>query len=282
MANDSLFSKKVRCVIFAEPLEYMRIMAQSVLMIAKNFGADIVVVYCRNERQLNKAQEALDIVEIQYSKQYFKSIFELDMGFQGEITYITSPTVMDALNLLSIDDFYYVIISGLHGASHKRQTVLGGITQRLLDECPFMHLILPLEVAIDIPKSMVLAVSSKFPLNERFFKFALNRFLKMEDKLVISSLVLENDDVLKTHAYLKKLSNEFGLPNSRVELFDGFDALEEFKSFLFSLEDAILVVQQGSRKLTDKNLKRFIFNDIVLSGNIPILIVPHHSTSHLP
>ena len=57
-------------------------------------------------------------------------------------------------------------------------------------------------------------------------------------------------------------------------VYEGNNAFEDIKKVINNKIDEILVVQKGSRLLTDQLFRKFLINELVYQGQTPLVVLP--------
>ena len=108
----------------------------------------------------------------------------------------------------------------------------------------------------------------------------LSKFLNLAGsqvrKIVFFSVITQEDDYNATENYLRELVNLFSdkREDTSYELFVGRTAFEDLKRILSEKKDEFIIVQRGSRMLMDQIFRKFLINELVYEGNIPLVILP--------
>jgi hypothetical protein len=119
------------------------------------------------------------------------------------------------------------------------------------------------------------SVTEKYPLNI----LELNNYLKFLDernvKLTFFHLAAPNEGTEGMEKHLRELSDLF---SHRFEtdfaVFAGDDPFQDIKKVVVDRTDEVLVVQRGSRLLTDQLFRRFLIDELVYEGHIPLVVLP--------
>jgi nucleotide-binding universal stress UspA family protein len=188
--------------------------------------------------------------------------------------WVSEKPISVLLQELLQQDFDDLILLGLKGTGLLKQTFLGSNATKVIEEVNAITLAIPLKKVIQ-PHALTVAVSYKYPLNEAAFGKLL-AMLKQEIKVIeFITIVTASDVEAESVQYLAGLHERFqSLIPSSIRVFRGGNALSEIKAHLRHHQDRMLVVQKGSRTLSDKFFRRFLIHDLVHDASMPLLVLP--------
>jgi nucleotide-binding universal stress UspA family protein len=168
-----------------------------------------------------------------------------------------------------------VIIMGLKGTGKLKQIFIGSTVNKILDNLNRITVAVPKSLEDFEPKKLLISVHSKFSLNEVAFNFFLSIIPKSIESIIFLSIVNETDDLLDSKMFLEGLkSRVFPDLSTEAMVFYGSDTFEAIRKQFSGNNDAWLMVQKGSRALSDRLLRKFMVNDLVYDGSIPLIILP--------
>jgi len=174
------------------------------------------------------------------------------------------------------NSFYNLILVGLKKRGFLQQLIFGSTTSRLIDEINLPFIAVPANGEAFIPDKLIMAVSYHYPLNLNAYEAFIHA---IEDTIQISeviSVVTPNDNERDSERYLKSLTAEMQkrVPTT-YKLFIGEEPFKEIKSYaLYGQQNSLLVVQKGSRTLSDQFFRKFLINDLVHDGSMPLVVIP--------
>lgn len=138
-------------------------------------------------------------------------------------------------------------------------------------------------IVVAMPKDMIqfshekifVAVTDKFPLNV----VELNNFLRFIDKtktsIIFFHLGKPNEEIHEMEKQLKDLVKLFSERyHAGYAVYEGSNALTDIKKVINNKIDELLVVQKGSRLLTDQLFRKFLINELVNEGQTPLIVLP--------
>jgi hypothetical protein len=173
-------------------------------------------------------------------------------------------------------EYRNVVLAGLKTRGLLQQLLFGSTTSRLIDEVDYPLIAIPANIDPFIPEKLILALSYRYPLNQASYHRLLDALEETIQISEIISVVTPNDEVSENEAYLRKLTSEIkkDIPTTYM-LFKGEEPLKEIKKYIFSGQrNSLLVVQKGSRSLSDQFFRKFFINELVHDGSIPLVVIP--------
>jgi hypothetical protein len=193
-----------------------------------------------------------------------------------KITYhVFEQDLTTSLPLLLRTGYYHLILTGLKESGILKQIFLGSTIIQLIEDLNIPLLAAPLKLKPFIPKKVVAAINYRFPLHEEAFDKVLYIFQNHIKQLEFISIITANDSEIETIDYLEHLKYKYAR-NLIVatKSYKGEDAFKEIKTYMQKNEDSILVVQRGSRTLTDQLFRNFLINDLVYDAITPLIVIP--------
>lgn len=176
---------------------------------------------------------------------------------------------------LLTENYYDLIIAGTKGEGLFSKFILGSTTIKIIEKLNFTTIVLPLSYPNNTPKVLTVATHYKFPLNKIDFNILLTITKKFIETIQFISVKTPNDDFSKTEVYLKKLHSEFNnqVPSS-YKIFTGDSVSDELKNYVKNNPDTLMVVQKGSRAISDHLFRKFIVNELVNDNSLPLITLP--------
>jgi nucleotide-binding universal stress UspA family protein len=173
-------------------------------------------------------------------------------------------------------NYYNLILVGLKKRGVIQQLIFGSTTSRLIDEINHPFIAVPANVEAFLPDKLITAVSYHYPLNVKAFEAFVHAIEETVQVSEVISVVTPNDNEKQSQTYLQKLTEELRkkTPTS-YKLFVGEEPFKEIKSYaLYGQQNSLLVVQKGSRTLSDQFFRRFLINELVHDGSMPLVVIP--------
>ncbi len=212
----------------------------------------------------NKALEAL--------KEFAKSV----IPYPYKASYCVSEkhlqhTLSDRLK----EPFEDLVFVGMKGTGVLEKLFLGSVALQVIDQTNNSVAAIPKEINSYSHEKIFVGISEKNPFNILEFNSFL-RFIDEENtNITFFYLAKPNEETSEMKNQLRQLASLFDSRFSTdFAIYEGQNRLEDIKKVINNKIDEILVVQKGSRLLTDQFFRRFLINDLVYEGQTPLIVLP--------
>lgn len=170
------------------------------------------------------------------------------------------------------DDLVFV---GIKETSFRKKIFLGSTVIELIDDVDSTVVAMPKEMMQFSHEKIFVAVTEKHPLNI----LELNNFLNFIDEsktnITFFHLADAGEDTDAIEKKLHDLSKLFAARyDTSFEIYEKDAYFTDIKKVINNTVDELLIVQKGSRHLTDKLFRRFLINDLVFEGETPLIVLP--------
>jgi len=169
------------------------------------------------------------------------------------------------------NEYNDLIMLGLKGTGLLKQVLMGSMATRIIEELGHATVAVPLRGDAFRPTELLVGVTYRHPINEDALREVLAWFGDFIGKVRFFTVVLPDDDYTAATDHAHGLGKRFG---GEVQIFTGTDAFATVRSHLAQRPDAMLVVQRGSRALTDRLFRSFLINSLVHEGSTPLMVIP--------
>ena len=134
---------------------------------------------------------------------------------------------------------------------------------------------MPKEIDTFSHEKIFVAVTEKHPLNI----LELNKFLNLIDSkntsITFFYLAKPNEKTKGIEKHLRELCAMFvDRFNTDFAIYEGNNPFEDIKKVINNKIDELLIVQKGSRLLTEQLFRRFLINELVYEGQTPMIVLP--------
>ena len=179
------------------------------------------------------------------------------------------------LSKLLEEPFDNLIFTGIKGTGLLKQIFLGSVALQVIDSTKNIIVAMPKEIVAYSHKNIFVAVTEKHPLNI----LALNNFLNFIDSentsITFFYLAKPNEKTKNIEKYLRDLTVFFaGRFYTNFTIYEGSNTFADIKEIINNKIDEILIVQKGSRLLTDQLFRKFLINELVYEGQTPLVVIP--------
>ena len=186
---------------------------------------------------------------------------------------VSQKPLLTMLTDLSHDNYFDWVLAGSKGTGKLKRLLIGTTTLSIIDDSGHLTLAVPVQKKLAIPRTLQVGVTAKYSIN----KDQLNKVLiSLKDhikQLEFFTVIKEDEDENESRNYLLDLQKEYQVYDPQIELYKGNKALEILKDRMKNTEDSFLVLQQGSRSLTDKLFRSFMINELVYEAQTPLIVL---------
>ncbi|CAM4255315.1 universal stress protein [Gillisia hiemivivida] len=193
--------------------------------------------------------------------------------FSEDSIHVSPKPILTILNELKADRYFDWVLAGLKGTGALKRLFIGSTTVSIIDNSDHLTIAVPINMPISIPRKLLVGVNPLFPLNQHQFSNMLRTLAGKVQEVEFFSIVKDGENEDKAKDQLNRLRKEYDAYNSSISLFKGEDAFNGLKAYLEKTPDSFLVLQQGSRSLQDKLFRKFMINELVYSGQTPLIVI---------
>ena len=193
-----------------------------------------------------------------------------------KVTFSVSESHLQiTLSKLLAEPFDNLIFAGIKGTGLLKKIFLGSVALQVIESTKNIIVAMPKEIDAFSHKKIFVAVTEKHPLNI----FELNKFLNFIDSentsITFFYLAKPNEKTKNIEKHLRDLKVLFADRfNTTFEIYEGSNPFEDIKKLINNKIDEMLIVQKGSRLLTDQLFRRFLINELVYEGQTPLIVLP--------
>jgi nucleotide-binding universal stress UspA family protein len=188
---------------------------------------------------------------------------------------IFEKNLIPSLKKLVGKKFNDIVMLGTEGSGILKKYFMGSTALKIIDELNWLTITVPPFYETHFPQTLTVAVTHKYPLNRKIFSNFLGTIQNFIEQVHFLSIVTPGENVKKAHEYLLNLTQEceHNIPCT-YDLFEGSSAFDAVKNFVLDNPNTLLVVQKGSRNLSDHLFRKFFINDLVYDSSLPLIIIP--------
>jgi len=268
-------NKKNRIIVLIDLSEYSENLISFALNFAKCMDAKVILVHqvlgmvpaladkeSRNEIIRAEMEDAADhLSELAHGK------------LEDDSLVISQQPVLKILNNLKSNAYNDWVFAGLKGTGLLKRLFIGSTTLSIINESDLLTVAVPVSSVISVPKKLVVGVTHRFPLNKPQFEILLSALAQHIRGVEFFTILPDDEDEDVAQNYLLSLQSEYSAYNSSIFLTKGTDKFDALKSHVQQAEQCFLVLQQGSRSLMDELFRKFMINELVYSGSIPLIVL---------
>ncbi|MBU2492349.1 MAG: universal stress protein [Bacteroidetes bacterium] len=173
------------------------------------------------------------------------------------------------------EPFENLIFVGLKGTGLIKKILLGSVAIQIIDSTNNIVVAMPKEINTFSHEKIFVAVTEKHPFNI----LKLNNFLKFIDNkntnITFFYLAKPNEKIIGIEKQLRELSKIFADRfKTDFAIYEGHNSFDDIKKVINNKIDEMLIVQKGSRLLTDQIFRKFLINELIYDGQTPLIVLP--------
>lgn len=169
-----------------------------------------------------------------------------------------------------------LLVVGLKGTGFLKKLLIGSTVTDIIDQLNHTTVAIPAKLNPDrLSDQLTVGLSYRYPLNYSAFLGFLEMFSNAIKHVELITVVTPNEDKLESARYLRELKRKLDSKvSTEIKLFEGTDTFEEIKKYIHQKDNGVFVVQKGSRTMNDKLFRKFLINDLVYDGALPLIVLP--------
>jgi nucleotide-binding universal stress UspA family protein len=189
--------------------------------------------------------------------------------------HVSENNLIFTLPKLLEEPYNNLIFTGIKGTGILKKIFLGSVAMQIIQNTKNCIVAIPKDIEKFSHERIYVAASEKYPIN--FLE--LNRFLNLINRGCITItffyLAKPNEKLKGIETHLKAMTEMYSDKyNTTYRIFEGNNPFKDIKKVINNKIDEILVVQKGSRLLSDYLFRRFVINELVYDGQTPLVILP--------
>lgn len=227
--------------------------------------------FAENEAREHLVQQAND-----QAREKLKTLANALIPDTIEVAYYVSEIDYHVtLPELLAEPFENLIFIGLKGTGILKKLFLGSVALRIIANTENTVVAMPKGIDSFSHEKIFVAVGEKKLLNIQ----QLDNFLKFIDhentSITFFHLAKPNEDTTLIKEKLQTLSETYADRfTTNFAIYEANNRLDGIKGVINNKINEILIVQKGSRILTDQLFSRFLINELVYEGQTPLIILP--------
>jgi nucleotide-binding universal stress UspA family protein len=196
-------------------------------------------------------------------------------GFAAVSHKVVLDTLVTAVTALLSEPYDNLVVVGLKSSAALRKILIGSETVRLVNHTNGILVAIPHAVTHFSPSRVFVAVSTEFALNRDAFERALGFLGEGIEALTFFYLSGPDEQPDAVIRLLDTLAAEYSQKYPvHTAIYHGEHRNEQIKLVINNQIEEILIVQRGSRMLTDKLFRTFTINELVHEGRTPLMVLP--------
>ncbi|HRP56552.1 hypothetical protein [Agriterribacter sp.] len=196
--------------------------------------------------------------------------------------HVTERNLLLEISDLMKQGFNDYVILGIKGTGMLKKILMGSTATKIINELNAITVAVPDKLCTAssklcnlVPKHIVVTINDRYALNEPAFNNFLDTFSGSIEEIRFMSVIQSEKVANEAGAYLRVLQERYNekIP-SGYSIFKGANVFNEIRRNVQINSDTALVVQKGSRSLTDRLFRKFLIDRLVHDGSLPLVILP--------
>ena len=188
---------------------------------------------------------------------------------------VSNDSLLETLKKLLAEPKDNIILLGLKGSGILKQIFIGSVALEVIENIENTIAAIPAEMTVFSPKKLYVAVSDIMPFNvlslKSFLEFTGNEVQQINFFTISKRRHLSS----KIEKHLRQLTDFFGDQYyTNFTIYEGDNFFDTIKLVINNTIEELLVVQRGSRLITDQMFRKFMINDLVHEGQTPLIVLP--------
>ncbi|MGF1556154.1 universal stress protein [Paucihalobacter sp.] len=220
----------------------------------------------------NNEKDKFHEVEINEAREKLTSLAQERV--HGSPSMIVSPKPVRTL-IMEMQSSNYLdwVIGGLKESSLIKRILFGSTLVTLINNSALLTVAVPIRHLVEIPKKLIIAVTHKYELNKPQLEILLSAFKNQIKAVEFLTILQEDDNDDLANKYLFDLQQRYAAYNTSILILKGADKNMALKHHLEQNKQYFLVLQEGGRSFLDELFRKYLINDIIHAGNIPLIVL---------
>lgn len=193
-----------------------------------------------------------------------------------KVSFSVSEThLQTTLSNMLEEPFDNLTFVGIKGTGLLKKIFLGSVALQVINSTDNIIVAMPKEIDTYSHRKIFIAVAEKHP----FSILELNNFLKFIDSqntnITFFYLAKPNEKTTDIEKQLQDLKVLFADRfNTDYSIYEGNNPFDDIKKVINNKIDEMLIIQKGSRLLTDRFFRKFLINELIYEGQTPLVVLP--------
>lgn len=267
--------KKNRIILLIDFSKYTDILCKTALSFVDILNADVVLVH-----QVSAATPGMasidsreKIVESAKQEAFYKLTLLSDNFDSSRVGIrVSEKNILTILEDLADEEYFDWVFAGVKGTGILRKLFIGSTTINVIDNTHLLTVAIPLKEEVAIPRKLIMAVNYKYPFHHQQLHDVLKSLTGTLEQVEFVTVV-KDEHQAPYKAYLDEVLDMFKEYKPSSKTFESDDAFSEIRDYIRGQKDTYLVVQQGSRTFADTLFRKFMINELVFAGSIPLIVL---------
>lgn len=273
---------KVRFIVLIDLSEYSAGLLQVAGSWTKYCNAEILVVHQTSPMTpaMLETTHKEAIVEIAENNAMVKlqNFVRENLSEPSAVKYeVSDNELTETISRLCNDDYENLVFVGIKGTGTLKKIFIGSVAVDIINEGKHITVAIPKRINTYNFSRIHIAVHQDHPVNI----IDLDKFLLLTGDSIRSitffSMKKEHEESHDLVQYLNELSSRYngkGNISANYELYETDKVFDDIKNFMSTEGDELLIVQRGGRLFMDLVFRKFLINEIIYDGRIPLVVLP--------
>jgi len=213
-------------------------------------------------------------IEIGKAKQKLIDLVQVE-DFDEDKFVVSHKPVLSILDEMRSSFYYDWVVGGLKDSSLLKRILFGSTFIKIINNSDLLTIAVPMNNPVAIPKKIVIAVAPKYAINESHLLNVLSAFQAEIKEVEFLSILDEHEDDKLASNHLLQLQEKYLQHNSKIKILKGADKYSTLKAYIAQAEHSFLILQEGSRSIIDEFFRKYMINEIIHTGKIPLIVLPN-------
>lgn len=272
----SVMNKRNRILVLIDFSKNTGSIIDFAFSIAELINAKVVFVHQIPGRvpAMADGESRREIIKAELDEAYSK-LRELakDRIYSDDSFQISEKPILVLLRELSSPQYFDWVFTGLKEGGVLKRLFIGSTTLSVIDESDMLTVTVPTETKMNLPEKLLVGVHPNYPLNREHLNTVLKALENNVKEIEFFTILKETEEEQASREHLLKLQNEYKNFKSEVQIYRGNDASSALRDKMKLSHNSFLVLQQGSRTLTDKLFRKFTINELVYRAQTPLIVL---------
>lgn len=187
--------------------------------------------------------------------------------------YVSQKPVLTILNELANEYYFDWVFAGLKSTGILKRLFIGSTTISIIDESNLLSVAVPIRNPISVPKKLMIGINSKYPINKDQLSWLLSSLNPQIKEIEFFTILKDDENETRASDYLSRFQTEYEAHQPTIRLYKGENGFDLLKERVELTRKSFLVLQQGSRSLTDQLFRKFMINELVYSAKTPLIVL---------
>lgn len=212
-----------------------------------------------------KAEAELRLQELSFA--------QLPAGLAWSVLVTTDPLAV-AISRMLTQSFEQLVLLGLKEKGFLKQHVIGSMAHHLAEECHYPMVALPVHISAFTPQEVHIGVTTAHPLNEKDLRHFLAFTIPKDTTLCFFHISEKGGSTEKTQCLLEEYANRFGGEfRTETHIYSGMEPFEDMHKLVSDPSKAIVVLQRGSRLLSDHLFRPWLVHALLREAKTPLVVL---------